>query len=214
MFRLIRKLITLAIVLAIVLGGANYLALHVAQDDVAHRAQTATRAQSASASIDGFPFLYDALVATSLPGVHIRLNYMPVGPLRLEKVDVSMNKVDLSRHDLFDHHQVRITSVANALVTATVTAQELSAAIGHQVILAGNGQVQVKMGLVTLAGQVAVVAGQDLVVRSGGVDLLSVNLADNPLVPPCTMSLEVLTGYATASCYIAPVPASVIQALS
>jgi hypothetical protein len=212
--RLIRRLLMVAVILVAVLVGLDFGARALAQSELASRAQSATDAQSASASISGFPFLWDLLEEGTVHGLHLHLSDVPVGQLRLQAVDVQLTDTSIERSALFSHRQVRVRAIATALATVTVTAAELSSAIGDPVTLPGQDRI-----LIDLAGQeqsasVSVESGDLLVVSVDGFPLLQDNLGTSPLVPQCDLSVFVATGQLSVSCAVSPVPERVVQAIA
>jgi hypothetical protein len=65
-----------------------------------------------------------------------------------------------------------------------------------------------------LGARVTVEGGHRLVVTDFGHQILAVDLSKNPLVPPCTLALTPVSDGYRASCAVAPVPASLLAALS
>jgi hypothetical protein len=207
-----RIAVALAVLVA-VLVGADFAARAAAAHELATRAQTASGAQSASAAISGFPFLWDLVVDGTVQGVQLHLSNVPVGTLHLQEVDVSLVGTHIVRSALLDRRQVRVTSVDSGTATVIVTAAELSAAVGHTLSLPGGGEVLVDEAGVRVPATITV--GNDtLVVRVAGVALLDDDLSNNRLVPPCALSLQIGVGQLTVSCTMAPVPGSVVEAIA
>jgi len=96
----------------------------------------------------------------------------------------------------------------------TVTATELSKAIGRQVVLAAPDTVKVRFGPLLVPATLGIANGHLLTVSEVGVRLLDIDLAAIPIVPPCVMHLAVADGSASLACSVAPVPASLIEAIS
>lgn len=209
-----RKLIVLVLVLALLFIGANLLAAHVAGDEIASRAKQATGASSASASVGTFPVLYRFLANGSVPEVRVALTYVPVASLDVASIGVVLRGVVIDRGDLFAKREVRVKSIASARATVVVTAAELSSAVGRTVMLPGSGRVEVELASGTVAASVGITAGDVLVVSEAGVPLVRVDLATSPLVPACSMSLDVGAGQVEATCSVSPVPAKVLAAIS
>jgi len=201
-------------VLGAALVGIDTGARLVAQDQLAHRAQTATGAQGASAGISGFPFLFHLLVQGSVSGIDLHLTGVAAGRLQLDHIEVQLVDTTIDRGALFHARQVHVKSISAATATVTVTAAELSSAVGDPVSLPGNGQVLVDVAGRMVPATVQIVGGHLLTVSVGGVGLLSSDLTSNPFVPACGLTLVIGSGQLAVSCHVQPVPAALIQAIA
>lgn len=215
--RLRRWLLLLAAL--ILLCGAAYIALDltshsIAQNQVARAIAKRTRAHAVTVRVDSIPFLYDIVVSSTLPVVDVRLIDVPIGRLDVGHLDVSARNVHFDRHVLFDDHRLRVTAISSATVQATVTAAELSKAIGHEVVLVGPDTIKVRIGPLLVPAQLGIVGGHVLTIDEAGFRLLGVDLASISVVPPCAMRLTVGPGVAMLQCRIAPVPTSLFAAIS
>ncbi|MHB8437617.1 MAG: LmeA family phospholipid-binding protein [Acidimicrobiales bacterium] len=208
-----RLLIGFVLVVLVLLAGADTAARFAAQHEIASRAQSATGASSASASISGFPFLEHLLVQGSVSGVDVTLHDVPMGQLQVNTLSVHLVDTSIDRTALFDKRQVHVTSIASATASVTVTAAELSAAVGHAVTLPGNGVVDVDIGGFEVTGSMQL-SGDVLVMSARGIPLLSSNLGADPFVSSCVLGLIVAQGEATMSCTMAPVPAALLAAVA
>lgn len=210
-----RVVLACLIVLVVVLVGLDIGGRVVAQDDLANRARADAGAQSASAAISGFPFLWHLLVDGDVPAVRVRLTDASAGDgLRFQHLDVDLRGVHLDRGALVSHHHVRVRSIDAATASATVTAAELTAASGVPVSLPGNGVILVQVRGRTLPATLTVEPGDVLVLDVAGRPVLRADLAASPLVPDCTMAVDVGAGAVQVSCHVAPVPLKVVQAIS
>ena len=212
--RLVRRLVVPLLVLVLVLVGLDIGARVLAQDEIASRARTATGASSASASIGGFPFLGHLLVEGTVPELDVHLRGVPIGPLVLEAVDVELTDTVVDRGALFGSRTVRLVRIASGAATVTVTADELSSAVGQQVVLPGDGQAQVVVAGRRLPATIEIAEGRVLEVVAGGVTLLRSDLTSSPLVPDCGLVLHLGSGAATVSCRVAPVPLRLVHAIA
>ena len=102
----------------------------------------------------------------------------------------------------------------SAVVTAELTPQELSAAVGFPVSFASGGQVRVSFGGVTLSARVSIVGGHTLVVTAGGRQVAALELSGSGLLPACDMSMAIRYGAAVFSCRLSPVPPSLLERLA
>jgi hypothetical protein len=209
-----RRWLVAAVVVVLVLVGLDLGARAVAQSELASRAKAASSAQSASASIHGFPFLWDVLVQGTISGVHVHMSEVPAGPLRLSAVDVQLDGTHIDRGALFSHRQVHVQSIESATAAVTVTAADLSAAVGDTVSLPGAGRVLVDVAGLRVPAQLRVLGHRVLVLEVHGVAVLRSDLTASRLVPACALSVVVGSGQLTVSCTVAPVPGSVVQAVA
>lgn len=209
-----RRLVALAVVVVALLVAADVGARVAAQDELAARAKSATSAQSASASISGFPFLWHLLAQGTVGGVHLHLSGVPVGTLTLGSVDVELGKTVIDRAALLSARSVRLKSIATATATVTVTAAELSSAVGDTVSLPGGGQILVDVANRTVPAAVSIVQGHILVLSVANVALLSSDLTTSPLVPACGLDVTVGTGQLAVGCTVSPVPLRLLQAVA
>jgi hypothetical protein len=205
-------------VVIVLLGGAyvglDLAARSIAQNHFTQDIRSRTAAKSVSVQVDSLPFLFDLLAHGSVQSVDIRLEQVPVGKLDLARVDVAARTVQLNRDYLFGSHRIRVTSISSAEVRVTVTASELSAAIHRRVALDGPDTIKVKIGPLMVPATLGVVDGHELTIGEDGFQLLHIDLDSSPLVPRCAMKLTISSGSATLACDVAPVPSSLLTAIS
>jgi hypothetical protein len=212
-----RRALGLAVV--IVLFGGVYVGLDLAARSIAESHFTQdirarSGAKSVSVQVDSLPFLFDLLAHGNVQSVDIRLEQVPVGKLDLAQVDIAARTVQLNRGYLFGSHRIRVTSISSAEVRVTVTASELSAAIHRRVALEGPDTIKVKIGPLMVPATLGIVDGHVLTIGEAGLQLLHVDLGSSPLVPRCAMKLTIASGSATLACTVAPVPLSLLTAIS
>lgn len=184
------------VVILAILVGLDFYARAATENTVASRVTSDTGAQSTGVSIHSFPFIWDVGVLGQVGGVDVVAHHVPVGPVVLDDVAVEAHNIDLDRGALFNSHQVRIKSISSAQVTVTLHLSDLFATAA------------------TRLGLNVGVRGHTLVVSAAGVTLYSVDLTRSPVIPACDFnSTPVASGY-VLSCVVAPVPSSVIAALS
>lgn len=218
---MIRRLFyMLVIVLVAILVGLDFGARYLAARVVADQARRSTNAQSGSASISGFPFLYDTLAQGRVHGVDIHLSNVPAGPgLVLQAVTVDLVQVGIDKHRLWADRKVTVDSIASGTGTIDVSAPELSA-VAHRTVTVSTGadgqnQLLVDVGAGhTVAATATIVNRQFLQVSAAGVPVIEVDLGRTPVVQDCQMSLRVTSTGAEATCTMSPVPAAVIAAVS
>lgn len=218
---MIRRLVYLLVIVLVAIlvaidFGVRYLADHV----VADRAKHSTGAQSSSASISGFPFLYDTLGQGRVHGVKLHLSDVPAGPgLVLQAVDVDLVQVSIDKHRLWADRKVTVTAISRATGTIDVSAPELSAVAHRTVTVAsgpdGGNQLLVDVGAGrTVAATATIVNRQFLQVAAAGIPVIEVDLGRTPVVQDCQMSMRVTATGVEATCTMSPVPAAVIAAVS
>ena len=193
--------------------GVDIAARIIAQDRIASRAKTSTHAQSASASISSFPFLYDVLVDGTARNVAVHARGVPLGPLTVSQVDVSVHDVHFDKGELFNHRKVRVTSISSATAAVTITASDLTAATHVAVSISGNTVTASIAGL-QIPVTVTVTNSHELAFSTADHSPVIFDLARTPLLPACPMQLTTQHSALRLSCTIAPVPASLIAALS
>jgi hypothetical protein len=207
-----RSVVPVLVVLALLVG-ADFGARQLADSQLASRGQKATSAQSADASVGAFPFLYHLLGQGRVARVDLHLHQVPIGPLRFDHVDVALSEVRISRNELFTQRRVRVTSIDRASVSATTTAADLTAATGVPVAIGADGSVTATVAGVQGRATLALANEHLLVLRVVGRSLLRVDLAANPLMPACAMTLAFATDEVTATCVVQPVPPTLLAAM-
>jgi hypothetical protein len=203
-------MIGLLVALAI---GADIAARVIAQDQIANRAKSSTGAQSTSASISSFPFLYKLLVDGDARSVTVHLKGVPIGPLTVDRVDVNVRNVSIDKGQLIDHRKVRVTAISSASAALTITASDISVATGIPVSISGN-TVTASVAGVRIPVSVTVTGSDALTFNVFGHREVTFHLAKTPVVPDCPMQLTTQEAALQLSCTISPVPASLLAALS
>jgi len=216
MFRILRWLALVVVLLIVVAAvAADFGVKRVAETAMADRARQSTGASSASASLGGFPFLYDVLGRGSVDTVDLTLEEVPAGTsLTLQSVHVHLVKVAINRQELIHKRKVTIQSIQSGTAAVTISAPELSSATGHSITLTSSGQILVDVGGQQAQATASMGAGDVLDIDVSGVTVVSLDLARNPIVPACSFSLTVSGSAITATCTMTPVPPSVIAAMS
>jgi hypothetical protein len=207
------KLLIVLVVLGGLLEGADVLARHVAEDAIAGRAVSVTKATSGSASLSGWPILWDFFADNSVPSVSLTLHDVPVGPIKVDEIDVTLTKVNVDSGALVSDRALRLTGISRAAVRAVVTDSDLSNASGQTVEILPGGKVGVIVGG-TLVTATVHFTGDVLVLEAAGRQVLRVDLSTVRLIPKCSMTSAVVAGEIVATCSISPVPASVLSAIS
>ncbi len=168
-----RGLLVLVIVLAVLLVGADRLALVVADRQIASKVQSSQQlSRRPSVSIRGFPFLTQVL-ANRYPDVHLEVTDLAVGngdrTVRLADVNANLSQVRT-----IDNFSGAAAQTASG--TARLTYQELSRVLGVKLGYAGagsdgNGRVQASSSINVLGQTIAGTASAEVSVS--GADLLT-----------------------------------------
>lgn len=205
--------LTIVFVIAAIVVGVDIGARIYAEHQIADSAKSSTRAASASAGIHSFPFLYDLVVESKAKKVSVHLTRVPVGPLTIDKVDVTARGVHLDVGYLVHHQKVRIKSIDSADARLTFAASDLSSVTGIQLSIAGD-TVSASVDGVHLPVSVTVVGGHVLTLDVEGRRAFGFDLDRSPIVPPCALNLTVSGGNVVLECTASPVPAAVVAAIS
>ncbi len=212
--RLLVTLASILVLLAVLYAVLDAVATSVAENQVTHAVISRTGATSARVEISSVPLLFDVLVLGTVSDVDISLRDVPVDGLDISSIQVTADRVRIDRGVLFGRRKIRVTSISSADVTATVTADELGKAIGHEVVLGGDNTVKVHVGPLFIPATLAITHGHLLTVEEAGVQLLHVNLALNAIANACALRLTIGHGFATLTCHIPVVPASLLRTIS
>jgi len=214
----IRRLFTVAVltfvlIVAAVAVGADIGGRAFAEHLIANRAKSSTGAKSSSASISSFPFLYDLLVEGRTRQVNVDLRGVPLGPLRIDRVDLKAHGVHVETGYLIDHQKVRIKSIDSADATMTVTAASLSAATGLQIVISGD-TVTASVGGVSIPASIGITGGHELTLDVQGHRTFTFDVDRSPIIPTCDMQLTTANDALTLGCHVSPVPPAVVAAIS
>ena len=190
-------LVLLAVVVAAGLVAADLAARSAAESAIASRVQLSTHAQGVSATVDSFPFLWDVAAEGQISDLTVTGRGVPAGPLVLDQVTLVAHHVHFDRHRLIADRKVTLTYVASAQVTVVAhlsnLEQAVASALGVEIVPSGSDR---------------------LALRAAGRTIATVDLTKVPIIPTCPLTvLHTGTSY-TLSCTVAPVPASVLAAIS
>ncbi|HZD65855.1 MAG TPA: hypothetical protein VE152_07145 [Acidimicrobiales bacterium] len=207
-----RLLIALAVVVALLVG-VNVAVTSWAQAQLAGRAQARSNAASASAGLGDFPVLYRILATGTVPRLGIQLHGVPLGPVTLSALDLSLQGVAISRHDLVEGRGVRLGDITSGTIRATVSASQLTAALGQPVRLLADGTARIEVAghpvpvvpVVTAAGELSfrLPPGADVALRIRPRAFL-----------PCIDAVRVGAGTLTMVCSVRHLPPALTRALA
>ena len=205
--------LTLLLVIGAVAAGADVAGRLYAEHLIADRTKASTGAQGSSASISSFPFLYDLLVDGNARRVKVDLRGVPIGPLRIDRIDVDARGVHIDAGYLIDHRKVRIKSIDSADASLTLSASSLSAATGLPISVSGVTVTALVAGA-SLPVTVGISDGHDLTIDVQGRRTFTFDLDRSPIVPPCGLQITTASDGLTLDCHVAPVPPPVVAAIS
>jgi hypothetical protein len=185
--------VVILLVAALVVG--DFWARSQAQHIMAQRLRSATGAEHVSVHIGSFPFLYE-LAVSKIDDVKAVADSVPVGPLRLTRVTVDARQVEIDHHFLIFDRKLRVVSIAKATVTVQIQQSDLTAIAN------------------AVNANLALIDGHQLVVTVFGHRVVAVELRKSPLLPNCLLAFARTSSGISASCTVAPVPPSLLAALS
>jgi hypothetical protein len=215
-FRIFRWL-ALGLVMVIVVAAlaADFGLRRAAQSALAAKAKQSTGASSSSATIGGFPFLYEVFEKSTVDTLDVTLGEVPAGvSLTLQSVHIHLVNVAFDRNRLIHHRQVDIRTIASGTAAVTISVPELTSAVGHSVTLTSSGQILVDVGGHQASATLTAASGDVLELSVAGAPLSRIELAHNAIVPECAFSVVVTGSAVVASCTMTPVPPAVIAAIS
>jgi hypothetical protein len=191
-FRLMIGVVVLVLVGAVV---GNLWARSRAETLLADHVKTATGAQTVSAKVTSWPFLWDVLFSR-VPQVQVVAHEVPVGRLDLSQVTVDARQVKIDREELVSSRKVHVTAISSATVTLLVETRDLPSFITLP-----------SVGL-------SVIGDRQLDVSVDGHQVATFDLAVSPLIPPCDYVVTQVAAGFQLSCTVAPVPQSLLATLS
>ena len=207
-----KKLLVVLLVLLVVLVVADRAALATASSNLRRRAQESVRNRGeAHARIESLPFLGRLLVSGSIEDVHVRVNRVGGGPLTFASVRADLHRVTVSRSELIRNRRVRLTGLRRGTLTAELTQEEVSRAVGATVRFLANGRASISVRGVRAEAAVRVGNGT-LTLRPAGLAALALPIPRAPLLPCATQSVQVLEGRVRASCTVDRLPSELARA--
>ena len=182
------------------------------------------RSMPASATVGPFPVLAYIFGQGRVPDVSVTLHDVSFTVTRVivggvldlpaQRLVLDLHDVSVSRSGLLAHQEVDVTGIGSATASLTITAANLSAMSGLPVSLPGGGLIAVRIAGVTVTGTLEMAAGDHLVLLAGGRRLASIALHTGNVLSRCSMSVVFGAGQVIASCTMAPVPKSLLDALA
>lgn len=184
-----------------VVAVANRVALHWSESKASTRIEHLYPGSHATVTISSSPYLFRLAVFGTVQEIHAHVTGLTDSGLRLDTVDVTAHKLKVDRTD-FLRGETRLSSLASATITATVSVAEVLRAHGYGA-LAGLGALApgVKVTVHTEGNQVQI-----------GFGPLAFSFTETGLVP-CVGSAHISKGEIILSCTTTTVPPA-LQALA
>jgi hypothetical protein len=151
-----------------------------------------------SASVGGFPFLPRVVLASEVSSVGLHLENVQAEAIVFASIDIDLDGVHFDRGQLLNDRKARITSIDHGTVTATITDDALSTALG-------GVPVTMTPGVLTVAG----VRVTPTATRRG-LSVGAFAVPENKFVP-CVSEVEVIEGALVASCELENIPPALLD---
>jgi hypothetical protein len=198
-----RKLLVTVVLLAIVVAGlsvADIAIRHQVERDTAHRIEQRVPGSHATVVISSFPFLGRLAVSGTVPELRANVTGVSVGDLAFSDISLDVQQLRVQRSALL-HGQVKVDSIREAVVHATVTQAAVDHALGVSVTL---GQGTVGLDGVQAPATVSV-SGNRIHVEVSPLPAFSIPI---PLlaVLPCVSSASIVPGRLLLTCTTTTVP--------
>ena len=203
-----RKLLLLAVVIAVLLVVADLGARSAVESQLTDRVELAAEPEgSTSARISSFPFLARLLTSGEVSRVRVATAGVTVEGLTLHRVSVDLDDVTVDRDRLLSERKIVLTALERGTVHAEVTQEELSDRLGVPVTLEA-GRARVRVGGQTVTAT-ASVSNNTLRLSVAGLSVPSLRIPKLPLVP-CVADAEIVPGLVRLSCRVDEVPAELV----
>ena len=204
-----RRLIYLGVFVALAIG-ADVAARGFVEAAVSSRAQERSPEGSrVSASIRGFPFIPRLVLGGEISHAGVRVRNLVAGRLVFAEVRLDLDGVRFDRGKLFNDRKARITDVNHGTMTAEVTEDALSQALGGVPVVMTDTRIAV-----TIAGQDVPVtprvsANGRLSLSGAGADVGFVLPTSDYI--PCVSNVAVSEGRMRLSCEFDDVPPAFVE---
>jgi len=203
-----KKLLVLAVLVAVLLVVADFAARQVAEEQVATRvAATEGVGGPARVEISSFPFLTGLLASGTVSDLSVSVDDVRTERLRFASVTVDLEEVRISREDLLSERRVVLQDVGRGTARVELTQEELSRVLDLPVAVE-RGRIRVRVAGQQVTAEASV---RDNVLR------LQVAGAQVPALPiprlamvPCLADVELLPGRVLLSCRLDRVPPDLV----
>ena len=184
-----------------VLAGAatafDFIARDVTERAVASDVKAATHAERATVSISSFPFIYGVAANGRVDGIDVSVYGVPAGLLRIDEINLDVRGVRIDQHRLLADRTVSVTSIDSATINVVVKLSSLQNSLASDLGVEVSAPTSDRISFVV-----------------HGVTVASIDLTRVPIVPSCPLDVTHTGAVYTFRCTVAPVPASVLAALS
>jgi hypothetical protein len=100
--------------------------------------ETLPGTRSAEVTIEGFPFLFDVLVAGEIDRLHVVLKDVTSPGITVESIELTVDRLKIDSDLLLGEQQLSITGIGRAEVVGRITGEAASAALHSKVVLDGE----------------------------------------------------------------------------
>lgn len=190
-------LIVVIVVLAAAATALDFVARDLTERAVASDVKAATHAQRATVSISSFPFIYGVAVHGRVDGLDVNVYGVPAGLLSIDEISLDVKGVRIDQHRLLADRTVSVKSINSATINVVVKLSSLQNSLASD-----------------LGVEVSAPTSQRISFTVHGVTVATIDLTRVPIVPSCALDVTHTGAVYTFSCTVAPVPASVLGALS
>lgn len=206
-----KKLLFLGILAAVLVVG-DRAAKSLAETKLQERAAAAAGGGAvADATIRSFPFVPRLLLSGAAGDVDVAVTGVRGQTLPISRLELALRGVQLDKSRLLSDRAVELTGIDRGRITASVTAADLSGALGVPVAIAG-GKVKVTVGGRTVEADVSASSEGSLQLGLGSLPALSVSLARTGLLSCAVSSAEVERDRVRLSCAVDEVPPALLRA--
>ena len=204
-----RRLISLAVVLAVLLGLlsiADVVIRHHVEGRIAARVEQRDPGSHASATISSFPFVGRLAVSGTIPEIRVDATGVTAGPLVFSRVELDLSDLRIRRSALL-HGHVELVGLRRGVVTADISQGSVDHLTGLPITF---GPGTVGAGGLELPVQLSI---HGSAVTIGFASLPSVTVTIPPLnLLPCVGGAAVVPGALQVSCTVTSLPSALAHA--
>jgi hypothetical protein len=180
---------------------------------------------SAEVTIEGFPFLFDVLVAGEIDQLHVVLKNVASPGILVESIELTVDALKIDSDLLLDEQKLSITGISRAEVVGRITGEAASAALKQKVEFDGERVKVEHSGMkadakVVLEGRkIAITLAEDSEAAAlarryyGGAGPKFIVPLPPKDVLPCEPGLAVKNSRLELRCSVTELPASVKKAI-
>ncbi len=214
----------LGVLLLIALGVGWYLdgkARSVAEAEAEKRiVEALPGTRSADVTIEGFPFLFDVLVAGEIDRLHVALKDVASPGISVESIELTVDRLKIDSDLLLGEQKLSITGIGRAEVVGRITAEAASAALKQKLVFDGD-KVRIEVAGSQVAATVAI-DGRKIAIEVDTSQLPAqyAHYAPRYVVPlppkdvlPCEPGLAVKSSRLELRCSVTELPDGVKKAI-